>query len=216
MSKMDTISMKNGLANRFLWVLVERSKLLPFGGNVHDIDFAPVLEQLRAAVDFARTEVRLNFDADASALWSGEYSRLSSVVPGLIGEVTARAEAQVLRLALLYAVLDCSRFIRTEHLKAALAVWKYCEQSAAHIFGDSLGNAIADTVLKELRTRSEGLRRTEINYLLGHNRNAKEITHALNLLLERRLAFCVKKKTKGRPEERWFASEFRQSRKETN
>ncbi len=41
----------------------------------------------------------------------------------------------MIRLALLYALLDSSDNIRSEHLKAAVAFWKYAEDSARLIFG---------------------------------------------------------------------------------
>jgi len=59
-----------------------------------------------------------------------------------------RAEAQVVRLALIYALLDCAREIRAEHLRAALAIWTYCEASARFIWGDSLGDPTADEILR--------------------------------------------------------------------
>ena len=36
----------NGFANRFLWVAVRRSKLLPDGGRLHTVDFAPLIRRL--------------------------------------------------------------------------------------------------------------------------------------------------------------------------
>jgi hypothetical protein len=60
---------------------------------------------------------------------------LSEGQPGLFGAVTSRAEAQVIRLALLYALLDEADHIGTEHLRAALALWRYAEDSARFIFG---------------------------------------------------------------------------------
>ena len=57
------------------------------------------------------------------------------ICQGQLGAVTSRGEAQVIRLALLYALLDSSDHIRSEHLKAALAFWKYAEESARLIFG---------------------------------------------------------------------------------
>ncbi len=45
----------NGFANRFLWLAVRRSKLLPFGGDLESVDFAPMLRRLGDAADFART-----------------------------------------------------------------------------------------------------------------------------------------------------------------
>ncbi|WP_145269307.1 hypothetical protein [Tautonia plasticadhaerens] len=39
----------NGFANRFLWLCVRRSKLLPFGGSIGDVDFAPLVRRLTEA-----------------------------------------------------------------------------------------------------------------------------------------------------------------------
>jgi hypothetical protein len=64
--------------------------------------------------------------------------------------VTARSEAQVIRLALIYALLDQSTEIRAEHLMAGLAVWNYAASSAAYVFGDSLGDPDADEILRAL------------------------------------------------------------------
>ena len=48
---------------------------------------------------------------------------------------------------MLYALLDGSAVIRLEHLQAALAIWRYCEESARLIFGDKLGDPDADVIL---------------------------------------------------------------------
>src|SRR5438309_1857285 len=58
----------------------------------------------------------------------------------MAGAMTSRAEAQVMRLAMIYALLDCSEAIRVEHLEAALAVWQYAEASVNHVFGGSAGH----------------------------------------------------------------------------
>jgi hypothetical protein len=41
----------------------------------------------------------------------------------------------VVRLALVYALLDRSDYIQSEHLAAALTFWRYFEESARLIFG---------------------------------------------------------------------------------
>ena len=63
-------------------------------------------------------------------MWRAIYSKLSAKPPGLLGAATARAEAQVVRLSLIYALLDRAAAIGTEHLTAALALWRYCADSA--------------------------------------------------------------------------------------
>jgi hypothetical protein len=44
----------NGFANRFLWVCTRRSKVLPEGGALYTVDFAPINRRVQAAVEFAR------------------------------------------------------------------------------------------------------------------------------------------------------------------
>ena len=122
----------NGFANRFLWVHVERTKLLPFGGE--DLEFAPEAERLREAVEFATQRKRVFMDRNAREMWARVYEGLSLDHGGLFGAVTSRGEAQVIRLALLYAMMDRSEHIQSKHLQAALALWQYCEDSARHIF----------------------------------------------------------------------------------
>ena len=64
-----------------------------------------------------------------------------------------------------YALLDLASVIRREHLEAALALWRYCEASAAFVFGDSLGDAVADAILSALRQRLDlGMTRTEMRW----------------------------------------------------
>lgn len=196
----------NGFANRFLWVCVKRSKILPEGGRIWEVDFQPLVAQLKQAVEFAREERRLRFTEEARELWREVYEPLSAGKPGLLGAVIARAEAQVVRLALIYALLDRSPAIRREHLEAALALWDYCEASARFIFGDALGDPVADEILEALWGASErGLTKTEISDLFQRHLPGKRIANALQLLLEANLVRYEKEPGAGRPVERWFA-----------
>jgi hypothetical protein len=88
---------------------------------------------LRAVGQFARNCGQIKRDDAAKKLWAEVYPRLSEGFPGLVGAATSRAEAQVLRLSAIFAVLDMSETIRVEHLHAALAVWDYAFDSARYI-----------------------------------------------------------------------------------
>ena len=171
----------------------------------HRIDFAPLRHRLRAALQQARTITQLRRDKDASALWHEIYGPLSEVKAGLFGAVVSRAEAQVTRISCLYALLDGSSEIAVEHIKAALAVWQYAEASARFIFGDSLGDPIADEILRALRSNPAGLTRNEIRDLLGRNQRANRIDQALGQLAKQGLVRCKREETGGRPAERWIA-----------
>jgi hypothetical protein len=195
----------NGFGNRFLWIYVRRSKLLPDGGA----QSSDVLDDLAAsvsfAIEFAKTVGLMERDSEARALWHQVYPVLSGDRPGLFGAITARAEAQTMRLACLYAVLDRSTKVRVEHLKAALAVWDYAESSAKHIFGDALGDATADTILTALRQRGP-LTRTAISALFKNNQSSGEIARALSVLEAEGLAKGTIDGTgAGRPAETWAA-----------
>jgi chromosome partitioning protein len=58
--------------------------------------------------------------------WKEVYRDLQVEAPGLCGYITARGDAQTLRLSLMYALLDQAEQIDCVHIKAALAVWEFC------------------------------------------------------------------------------------------
>src|SRR5262249_26161673 len=105
----------------------------------------------------------------------------------------------------LYALLDHSAIVKREHLKAAIALWDYAEESACLIFGDALGDSVADEIYGVLLQHPEGQTRTDISFLFGRNRKAGEIDRALKALLATRKAHREEEQTGGRPAERWFA-----------
>jgi hypothetical protein len=195
----------NGYANRFLFAYAERSKILPFGGRLDE----GTMEELAHALNFARHQAhkvdRVHFSKKARKLWRKIYIRLTKETPGMLGAITSRAEAQVLRLALVYALLDGSNKIKTQHLKAANALWRYFEKSAAFVFGGTLGNPVADTILNKLKGHKKGLTRDDIRELFHHNRDKDEIDEALTLLANSGLAVCHRERTGGRAAERWTA-----------
>src|SRR5215208_5903985 len=114
--------MANGLANRIVWMLVKRSKRLPFGGEWYTANLQPISREIVGALEFATGEHRMDWADDARPLWEEAYDALTEDRPGMFGAVTARAEAQTLRLAMLYALADCSYEIRRTHVESALAV----------------------------------------------------------------------------------------------
>lgn len=201
---LDNTEAANGFGNRFLWLCVRRSKCLPEGGQIQSVNFTPFAQQLKQAVEFACTVDEMRRDGEARKIWGEVYPQLSQGQPGLFGAVTSRAEAQVMRIACLYALLEMSPLVREESLKAALAFWAYCEASARYIFGQSLGDPAADEILRALQGSSEGLTRSDLQDLFGRNRKSEEIGRALGVLAEHGLVRRKERRTGGRPEERWF------------
>jgi hypothetical protein len=147
------------------------------------------------------------------------YEELSAETPGLLGSIVARAEAQTLRLALIYALL-CDEpkrgehfadpiMIRAPHLEAARAVWNYCDASARYIFGDMIGDPVMDEILRALRAAGDaGMSRTQISDLFGRNKRSDQIGAALEGLRARGKAHSKVAQVPGanRPVEFWYAS----------
>lgn len=206
---LDRTAMANGFANRILWIMARRSKQLPLGGNLEPEAIEDLGRRLGAFVGAAQNASRVALGPEAEELWRGAYAALSTGRPGLLGAITNRAEAQVIRLALIYALLDGRGVISAAHLKAGLAVWEYAEASCEFIWRGAVGNPVADEIMRVLRIAGAvGKTRTELRDLFGRNRRADEIGSALSLLAaEGRAASCLRSpEGGGRPAEVWTAT----------
>jgi hypothetical protein len=183
---LTSIDMANGFANRFLWLCVKRSKSLPEGGNLSSVNFQPLINRLREAVAFSRQSRQLVRDNEARQAWQVVYDMLAENRTGLADTLLARAEAIVFRLSILYALLDCSAEIRLKHLNAALALWQYAEDSAAYIFGDTVGDETADPILRALTLAgAAGLTKEQLLVdVFQRHIKAAELNRALALLEE--------------------------------
>src|SRR5215475_9105819 len=197
--RLSETEMGNGFGNRILWACARRTKLLPHGGG--EIDFGDVIYRLKVATDCTRRmgNTRVRFNREAAAVWEREYAGLSDARPGMLGSMTSRAEAHVVRLSLIYALLDAATEIGPQHLAAALAVWRYCFDSARFIWGDALGDPVADEVLRSLAgAGGEGMTRWEVSDRCSGHKKASELDRALGMLEERGLIRSVNENTNGR------------------
>jgi hypothetical protein len=184
--------------------------LLPRGSRVDEEALKSFFATLRTAIEWASVSRELDFTDEAWHAWDAVYPALTEGRPGLLGAVLGRAEAQTLRLAVLYAALDRSPMIDLKHLQAALAVWEYVEASIEYVFGDRLGDPDADAILDALRGAPEGLTRTQISELFSGHLSAGRLQRALGVLLKGEMATVTRIETGGRPAELW---RFRSAKK---
>lgn len=202
-----TTEAANGFANRFLLACAKRARVLPFGGNLDPATLAPFTKRLDDILLFAEevdpNDAEATLGPDARTLWAAVYPALSEGRAGMVGAVTARAEAQALRIAAVYAVLDKSLVIDRAHLEAALAIVAYAEASARYVFDNAARDAVADEILSVLQRRPDGMTRTELRDLFDRNKSGEEVSRALDLLHRQGLASMRTEKTSGRPAERW-------------
>lgn len=191
----------NGFGNRFLWLAVRRPKLvpepLPFSGETVD----HLSRLLGERLNRARRIGAVHRTAEAASLWREVYGDLTAAKHGLAGALTARGDAQVVRLSLIYALLDGSDEITAEHLQAALELWGYAERSALHVFGMTVGDPIADSLLATIRSGPRD--RTQLHEALGRHVTAARITEALDRMLADGVLKRESLETGGRPKEMW-------------
>ena len=198
------LELANGLANRFLLVCCRRTRLLPEGGASDPLAGTGLTKVLAGAIEHARTAGRLRLDKHARELWYHAYTQLAHASqPGIAGAICARAEAHIIRLALLYALADGQRRINTEHLQAALALWDYAARSASWALQDATGDPLAEQIHAAPQNHPDGLTRSQISDTLQHNRPAHQIQRALDALALAGRATRTQIPTSGRPAELW-------------
>jgi hypothetical protein len=198
----------NGFANRFLWVAVRQTRFHPDGAPIPAHAILEAQTHLQAAAEFASAESRrLERDAGAAALWRSVYRDLCRGKSGLLGAILGRAVPQVMRLACIYALMDFKVSVERCHLEAALALWAYCERSAAYIFGDALGDRDADHLLSVLRSSPLGLSQSQISSdVFRRHKTREEIARTLGRLLEAGRVYSETVQTAGRPSTVWHAT----------
>jgi hypothetical protein len=110
---MSSVESSNGFSNRFLWCFSTRTKLLPDGGNIHPEEFYDEISSIRrniVAIQQAGS-FQVERDEEASQYWREIYPDLTSARTGRWGASTSRGAPQVVRLSLLFCVLDGKRTI---------------------------------------------------------------------------------------------------------
>lgn len=170
LSKVDRA---NGFVNRFLWVLADRSKSLPIGSRVPKGRLAELAGRVSRAIERVRDVREWTQSSAASELWVQHYTELQNPPEELSG-IADRARPQVVRLALIYAVLDGSELIDRQHLAAALEVWRYCQSSAQTIF--NRGNRSSSDInrLKEFVVERGKVSRTQVSTELFKRKRSKD------------------------------------------
>lgn len=210
LAEMDKV---NGFGNRFLFVCTRRSKELPHGGNVHFPALFALAERIKSVVIRAQTQVlEMKWSPEAYVLWETVYSDLTSDDDG---KLVSRGAPIVVRLAMIYALMDpitytygvvhgdCHKVL-IEHLKAALEVWRYCKDSAIHIFGDARYAALANSILDKLKSAGPiGMTQTQISLSFSRNKSASELQRALLLLKGKGIIKSTEEPTNGRPVTKW-------------
>jgi hypothetical protein len=194
----------NGFANRFLWVCARRANYLPEPPSFADLELASYFEYLKKVALWASQVGEMERHEAARKIWNERYRELSAEGDGKFGAATDRAEAQVLRLAMIYALSTGARVIDVQAQEAAFAMWKYCEDSARFLFDDTLTKSEAKRILAGLRFKLEGMTNSEIhNQIFKRNVPARLIKQILESLKALGVVTSQQESTGGREATRW-------------
>ena len=203
----NAIEAANGFLNRFVFIACRRQRLLPHGGIPDPLAGTGLAQRLAANLAAGRHAGRIDLDPTAGPEWADIYTRLADQPDrGITGSLQARAEAHVLRLAMLYALCDGSATITARHLQSGLALWDYAAASITRATNSALGDPLAQRIHEALRTSADGLTRTQLRDLFNRNHPASRVDAALEHLAQTGKAQRQRRPTAGRPVEIWAAT----------
>ena len=188
----------NGFANRFLWICARRAKLVPLPTRMPEEELAPLQRELWKLIAHAQKCGSMHMTVRGLDLWKSVYEELSQEHLGIAGSIINRAEAQTIRLALTYALLDGKEHIDEPHLRAALSMWRYAQNSALYIFGDKASDPLEAKILSALAVRP--LTTSELSAALSRNVPRDRLQPLLQQMeSQRRITIVQQKNPKGRP-----------------
>jgi hypothetical protein len=148
----------------------------------------------------------IGWSPEATIAWQKFYNAIPEADAGIVGSIIARSDAHVLRLTMLYAVLDDSCLMTPAHLRAAIAFWRYCERSAQWAFAEKTGNKMADRIFWALQHEPGGMTRQQIREECFNEHCTKTtLDLAFASLQDANLVEMTLERTKQarRPVERW-------------
>jgi hypothetical protein len=205
MMRLEEVNIFDGTFNRILWWCVRRSKILPEGGEPDIHKITGCLDGLKDTIVWARGTGILRRNEKARELWNGRsYQELTKELSGPFGALTSRAEGQVLRLSMIYALADHSVEISPDHLKAALAVWNYAKDSVRYLFGKEIKDAKVVKAFRAIRAAGAGgISRQALIDVFQRHISADELNRRLRALEEGGYAAKELRRTAGRPVEIW-------------
>ena len=190
----------NGYANRFLWVLARRAKRVSRPTRIPESIFSPIQSTVWQRLNYAHKMGEMTLSGEFWDVFDSEYDRLSADRSGMAGAITARAEAQVVRLSMVYAIAAGTRTVSAEHIQSALAFWNYAQASAEYIFADqTVGGKIDSTIKALIEGAHDGMSLTDIHKATGNNHKAGDLKASIQRLVD--AGFVVSSSIRG-PEDR--------------
>jgi len=192
--KLTATDVANGLANRFMVVCSRMSKELPEGSSPAEEELTGFGDRLHTVAEILARRTtggaELHRTGPARDLWVTEYKRRFEERRGQtespVKSLLARWHANSARLSVIYALLDSCLEIDEVHVRAALAVWDYVEDSTRYVFGSESGDRDLGRLMEYIDNSAGGRTRTDISVdLFAKHKTKAELDQLLAKLLAR-------------------------------
>jgi hypothetical protein len=168
---LSDVAKHNGSANRWAFMFVERTRLIP--ESTMKFDWSMEREQLREAIKFGKSRRRMFRTEAARVLWARRYKTIIEGASGEIADIAKRGPAHIARWSMIFALLECSDHIESEHLKAALSLWDYSLRSLHHIFNQFTATEQQQRIIDFVKQRNSSSL-TDIREQLFHRNLTKQ------------------------------------------
>jgi len=184
--------MTNGFANRCLWCFSKMPRLLPLAKPIDLSRVEYTLNRIRRIVRraYMADSVEMRRTQEADEYWCEIYQELVERPEGIWGAVTLRAAPQVIRISMIFAILDQTFEIGLKHMIAAKALWDYCDQSARWAFEGKAYGEYAEKILDHLKNGE--MTQSQLHNLFHRhpnkgviNQSLKEIDHLIDVVEEK-------------------------------
>jgi hypothetical protein len=166
-----------------------------------DVVVKSLAHEVRAILDRADGVQRVTWSDEARFQWTALYPHISVEEAGAFGAVTARAEAQLQRLSLIYALTDGAQKIEHRHFLAATAVWEYGKASAKLIFEGVSEDPNQARIMELLK--SGPATQSQLNTAFGGHLKSFQLRGLLENLQASRVIQANSRQTTGRPVTTW-------------
>lgn len=154
--KLEQSEYASALASRILWVCVRRPKIVAIPESIPVARMLHYSDAVTKAIQFSADINELSLSQASLDMWGSLAISLAKAN----SPMSERARVQVLRIACVFALLDCTDQVTPDHLRAASHIWNYCLGSVAYIF-EGEQNEDANKILLALR-KHNGLTTTQI------------------------------------------------------
>ena len=177
----------NGFANRFLWIGVERSKIIPFPTA---LQYGDLPQRWEKTIQKAKAIGEMQIDESFRSYFTSIVNDLVSDAEDESLSVNAleRSRPYVYRLSMIYALIDGTYLITERHLKAAYAVWRMNAESCRQLFSKTANEALPLTqrILQVVREKGK-CSKSDINLAFHRNLKAVERDEAIQQLISNNL-----------------------------